>query len=86
MALITPYWFPARQGKAEPAGTDTYRLTGPNLQEAYISIRLADDGRWSAALRLQAEGPDVATTGPDFSTRYDAWEAAFELYRKHVVV
>jgi hypothetical protein len=85
MALNVPFWFPLRQGKAEPAGPDTYRLTAPNLREAFISIRQAANGRWSAALRLASEGPDVAATAADFATAYDAWEAAFELYRQHVV-
>jgi hypothetical protein len=86
MPLVTPYWFPARQGKAEEVGPNSYRLTAPNLREAFVSIREAPDGRWSAALRLTADGPDVAVTGADFPTAYDAWEAAFELYRKEVVV
>jgi hypothetical protein len=86
MSLPIPYWFPARQGKAEEVAPNTYRLTGPNLQEAFISIRQAPDGRWSAALRLTADGPEVATTAPEFTTPYDAWEGAFELYRKEVVV
>jgi hypothetical protein len=86
MALITPFWFPARQGKSEEVGPDTYRLTGPNLREAFISVHQDNPGRWSAHLRLEKDGPDVGATGPDFTTVYDAWEAAFELYRKEVVV
>jgi hypothetical protein len=86
MSLITPFWFPARQGKAEEAGPDTYRLTGPNLREAYISIRQDAPGRWSAHLRFTADGPDTAATPPDFVSAYEAWEAAFELYREEVVV
>jgi hypothetical protein len=86
MPLVTPYWFPARQGKADEAGPDTYRLTGPNLQEAYIHIREDSPGRWSAHLRLTAEGPDTASTPATFASAYEAWEAAFELYRNAVVV
>jgi hypothetical protein len=86
MALITPFWFKQRQGSAEPAGENTYRLTGPNLREAFISIRRADDGRWAAVLRHAADGPDVAATEPVIDTEYEAWEAAFEIYRSHVVV
>jgi hypothetical protein len=87
MPLNLPYWFPQRQGKAEEAGPDTYRLTAPNLPEAFISIhQQAENGRWSAALRLSAQGPEVERTEPVFATVYDAWEGAFELYRKHVVV
>jgi hypothetical protein len=86
MALITPFWFKQRQCNAEPAGEDTYKLTGPNLREALISIRRADDGRWAATLRYAADGPEVAATEPVIATEYEAWEAAFEIYRNHVVV
>jgi hypothetical protein len=86
MVLVTPSWFKQRQGKSEPAGENTYRLTGPNLREAFISIRRADNGRWSAALRYTPGGPEVAATEPVIDTAYDAWEAAFEIYRSHVVV
>jgi hypothetical protein len=86
MPLTTPYWFPNRQGKAEEVGPNLYRLTAPNLQEAFISIQQADQGRWSAALRLAKDGPDVAVTEAEFPGPYEAWEAAFELYRKHLVV
>ena len=86
MSLVTPFWFKQRQAKAEPAGPDTYRLTGPNLREGYISIRRADNGLWSAALRVEPNGPEVAVTPPEYETIYDAWEAAFELYRQQIVV
>jgi hypothetical protein len=85
MPLVTPSWFKGRQGKAEPAGPDTYHLTGPNLREAYLSIRKAENGCWSAALRFTADGPDEVVTEPEFTTEYDAWEAAFELFRTRVV-
>jgi hypothetical protein len=84
--LITPFWFKQRQCKAEPVGEGTYRLTGPNLKEAFITIRRDESNRWSAALRFAADGPDVAATPYEFATDYDAWEAAFELYRVHVIV
>jgi hypothetical protein len=85
MEPILPSWFKQRQAKAEPAGSDTYRLTAPNLGEAFICIRRADNDRWSAALRLAADGPDVAATQPTFDLPGDAWNMAFELYRNHVV-
>jgi hypothetical protein len=85
MQLTTPSWFKYRQGKAEPAGENTYRLTAPNQQEAFICIRPAEGGRWSAALRLTADGPDAAATEPAFDKEVDAWEAAFELYRQEVL-
>jgi hypothetical protein len=85
MELITPFWFKQRQLKAEAAGTDVYRLSGPNLKEAFVGIRRGDNGRWAAFLRDTADGADVAATEPQFETVYDAWEAAFELFRGHVI-
>jgi hypothetical protein len=84
--LILPFWFKQRQAKAEPAGDDTYRLTAPNQQEAFISIRQDSEGHWGAALRLAADGPEVAFTTTAYPTRGDAWDAAFELYRSELVV
>jgi hypothetical protein len=86
MAIVPPFWFKQRQGTAEPAGPDTYRLTAPNLGEAFIGIRRADNGHWSALLRTSADGPEVATTEPVYETPDDTWGAAFELYRNHVVI
>ncbi len=86
MQLVLPSWFKQRQGKAEPAGENTYRLTAPQQGEAFISIRPGDGGHWSAALRLSADGPDVASTAPEFEMPGNAWEAAFELYRTTVIV
>ncbi len=79
--LITPYWFGQRQLKAESVGDDHYRVTGPNAPERYLGIRKADNGHYLAFLRFQKDGPDEAVTGADFDTAYNAWEAAFELYR-----
>jgi hypothetical protein len=87
MEPILPFWFKQRQGKAEAVGTDTYRLTAPNApREAFIRIRQADNGRWSAALLRQADGPEVAATPAELPTRLEAWEAAFELYRQQEVI
>jgi hypothetical protein len=86
MEPILPFWFKQRQAQAEPAGPDTYRLTAPNLREAFISIRKDAEGRWGAALRLAAEGPDVAVTTTAYDTPGDAWDAAFEMYRRALVV
>src|SRR5262245_40200668 len=85
MQPTLPSWFKQRQAKAEAAGDNTFRLTGPNLREAYISIRQAENGRWSAALRPAATEPETAVTEPVFEKPSAAWEAAFELYRSHVV-
>jgi hypothetical protein len=86
MELILPFWFKQRQARAEPAGPDTYRLSAPNLAEAFISIRQDSEGRWGAALRRAADGPDVAVTTTAYDSAGAAWEAAFELYRRDLVV
>ncbi len=86
MELTTPTWFKQRQGKAEPVGPERYRLTGPNLAEAFIEIRPEPSGNWSAALRLAADGPDIAAIPAGADNRFEAWEVAFELYRRHIVV
>jgi hypothetical protein len=84
MAIIPPYWFAQRQGKAEEAGPNLYRLTGPNLPETFIGIRPAAN-HWQAYLRVRADGPDEVVSPPDLPTTYDAWEAAFEIYRNKVI-
>jgi hypothetical protein len=81
-----PFWFRLRQGKAEPAGPDTYRLTAPNLAEAFIGIRKTENGRWLPLLKQTADGVSMAEMPEDFATPQEAWEAAFELYRRHFVV
>lgn len=86
MSPTPPYWFNQRQGKAEPAGTDSFRLTAPNLKPAFISIQRDDNGLWSAALRLEEGAPPVAATEAEFAAPESAWDAAFELYRVQVVV
>lgn len=84
MQPIPPFWFLMRQGKLELAGDDICRVTAPNLAEAFIGIRAGDNGRWSAFLRR--DGPIEAAGPTDFAKKTDAWEAAFELYRIHLVV
>src|SRR3954464_9005400 len=86
MQPILPFWFKQRQGKLEPAGENTFKASAPQQGEAFLSIRPGDKGHWSAALRLTADGPDVTTTAAEFTTPVNAWEAAFELYRRHVIV
>jgi hypothetical protein len=86
MNVTPPYWFNQRQGKAEPVGTDTCRLTAPNVKPAFISIQRDGTGLWLAALRLVEQEPPVAATEPEFQKPEEAWGAAFELYRIHVVV
>jgi len=85
MELTVPTWFKYRQAKAEPAGDNTYRLSAPNQEDAFINIHQADNGRWSAVLRTSVDGPALAVTEPEYETTGEALAAAFELYRSHVV-
>ncbi len=85
MAVTTPFWFKQRQGTLAEAGPDLVRVSGPNLKEAFLGIRRGDVG-WSAFMRFAADGPDVESTPAEIRTPYDAWEAAFEIYRKSVVI
>lgn len=86
MEPILPTWFKYRQGKAEPAGPNVLKLTAPNLPEAFIAIRAAENGNYLGVFRTKADGPDVAVTQPDFVSPGEAWGAAFELYRNYVVI
>ncbi len=87
MEPTLPFWFKQRQGKAEPAGTDAYRLTAPNApREAFITICRGENGLWAAALRRASDGPDLASTAAEYPTPLEAWQAAFELYRQYEVI
>lgn len=86
MPPTVPSWFKLRQGKAEPAGDNLLRLTAPLAPEAFIVIRPGEEGRWSAAVRQSADGPDLDATPAEFDRPSDAWEAAFELYRRAIIV
>lgn len=82
---ILPFWFKQRQCKAEPAGDDVLKVTGPNLGESFIAIRKGASGHWQAVFRTAADGPDLAVAEPEIDTPQDAWESAFELFRVNVV-
>jgi hypothetical protein len=85
MSPEPPSWFKQRQCKAEPVGGDgLIKVSGPNLGDAYLSVRAGAAGGWAAALRLTPDGPDVAAAGEAPSPQA-AWAAAFELYRGHVI-
>jgi hypothetical protein len=86
MEPIQPFWFKQRQAKLEPAGDNTFKAVAPNQADAYLLIRKGDNQRWAAAVRLTADGNDVISTPPEFSTPGHAWEAAFELYRQVAIV
>ena len=61
------------------------KVTGPNLGAAFLRIEKAVNGGWKAALRLSEDGPDVDATEPEIQTTKEAWNAAFELYRLHII-
>jgi len=86
MTLDLPFWIRQRQAKVEELNTGTYKITGPNLPEAVVSVRIDDSLRWRAALQTKADGPDIAGTQAEFATPKQALSAAFELYRTHFVV
>jgi hypothetical protein len=85
MTLVLPTWFKGRQGKGEPAGDNLYKLSGPNLVEGYIGIR-GSDGAWQAFVVRTPDGEDVDASHTPLTSTYEAWEAAFELFRRHFVV
>ena len=85
-APTIPSWFKGRQGKAEEVAPNVLKLTGPNLREGYITVREVEPDHWHAALRFAADGPDAVISDVMPASRYNAWEAAFELFRTHVVV
>lgn len=89
MTPIQPFWFKQRQCKAESTtgapGENCLKVSGPNLGEALLSIAPEEGGTWSARLRTNVEGPDVASVAGLGNPRL-AWEAAFEMYRLAVIV
>jgi hypothetical protein len=85
MAVTVPSWFKGRQGKAEEAGPRLLKLTAPNLKDWFLGIEPHDDGHWRALLRDRPDGPDAASVDFDAPREFEAWEAAFEVYRTRVV-
>jgi hypothetical protein len=85
MEPIPPFWFKQRQCRLEPAGANTYKITGPNLGEAFVRIFEVDNA-WRGAVRLAADGPDADVTATAYAAQDEAWGAAFELYRNRFIV
>jgi hypothetical protein len=87
MQPILPFWFKQRQCQAAPAGSDAVlKVSAPNLGEAFLRIERAENGRWRAAIRATADGPDLRVTAPEFVSPQQAWDVAFELFRQSVIV
>jgi hypothetical protein len=84
--VMRPSWFLYRQGKAEEARPGLLKLTGPNLRESYIGVERGDNGLWGAFMRHAPDGDNVAALPPELPTEYDAWEAAFEIYRNAEII
>jgi hypothetical protein len=80
-----PSWVKGRQAKVEPVGPGKYRVTGPNLPEAIVGVRMTDDLRWQGFLRATADGPEIAVGSQTQPTAHDALFAAFDLYRENMI-
>ena len=80
-----PSWVKGRQAKVEPVGQGAYHVSGPNLPEAVVGVRMTDDLRWQGFLRTAADGPDVAAATTTQDNARDALYTAFELYREHMI-
>jgi hypothetical protein len=86
MAVIVPSWFKGRQGKAEEVRPGLIKLIAPNLREWYLGIRRLDMGGWLTYLRIELEGADTIAVEVDPMPEQEAWDAAFEVYRNHVII
>ena len=80
-----PFWFKQRQARAEEAVPGTWKLSGPNLPEAAIAVRMTDDLAWQAALLESVGGRELAISLPTIPTAREALQTAFELYRQRFV-
>jgi hypothetical protein len=88
MTPTLPFWLVQRQVKTEPVNEETLRLIAPNLPAYEIGIKAVDAG-WSGVLYRPpgGEGERILIAESDtLAERDDAWDAAFELYRQHVIV
>ncbi len=89
MPPTPPFWVLQRQVKIEPVGEETLRLTAPNLPAYELGVKWSEVG-WVGALSRPptGEGPRVLLAESDrpLPSAELAWDAAFELYRQHVIV
>lgn len=84
MTLDTPFWVKQRQVRIEESGQGTWKVGGPNLPDAVLSVRIGPNLRWQAALQDKS-GAEQAFTVHEFATIKEAVSAAFELYRNHII-
>jgi hypothetical protein len=85
MTLDPPFWVPQRQIKVEEVGRGQWKLSGPNLPDGVLSVRIGANLRWQAVLHDHS-GAERGATACEFATPADASDAAFELYRTHMIV
>jgi hypothetical protein len=83
--LDIPSWVKGRQARVEPLGQGMYRVTGPNLPEAVVGVRMTEELGWQGFVRSTAEGPDTAAATSGQDNPRDALYAAFELYRERLI-
>ncbi len=89
MPPTPPFWLLQRQVKVEPVSDESLRLTAPNLPPFELGVKAGANGWLGVLYRLSTgEGDKVllAETDPGMPGPQHAWEAAFELYRQHVIV
>ena len=86
MTFDLPTWCKQRQVKTEEVAPAAYRVTGPNLPEAVVEARIADELTWQAVLKAKPDGPDLEASSATYDNPRDALMAAFELYRTRYVV
>jgi hypothetical protein len=82
--LDIPSWVKGRQAKVESLGQGAYKVTGPNLPNAVVGVRMTEDLRWQGFLKDTADGVDTATA-PPLDNAHDALFASFELYRERMI-
>jgi hypothetical protein len=86
MILDLPFWFRQRQAQVEELSTGRFKLSGPNLPEAVIAVRIGENLKWQSTLQTKSDVPEIAKTEFEFKNPRDALAAAFELYREQFVV
>jgi threonyl-tRNA synthetase len=86
-----PFWLRQRQVKVEPVNETTMKLAAPQLPAYEAAIQPAPDaGGWYGVLYGPPDAGGqkalIAQAQQAVSAEADAWEVAFELYRRHVIV
>ncbi len=85
MTLDVPFWIKQRQAQVEELGGGQWKISGPNLTDAVIGVRMGDNLFWQAYVRAAPDGSELESTEYEFPTARDALAAAFELYRARFV-